>query len=272
MRAPRHHRGFTLLELLLVVALLLTAGALVYPAMVERMDDRAFESGAEIVVNQLLLARALARTTGDPIEVVYLPEPARVEARRFDPARGIDEEDGLLDAFRETDDTAEPPAPPAGADEAADLAVPEDWAIRVLPANMWIDTGSADDNVRLSGPGLFRADPAEERGTRPVRLTVFLPDGSALAAEAVFVRDDDDRNGRLTVNPWTGLPAFERGAGAPDEEIEEEEEEPEDDEEEIEGFDAETPAPEPEPEAEDEIAEPDQPDQPEEPEEEPEEP
>jgi prepilin-type N-terminal cleavage/methylation domain-containing protein len=250
MRAPRHHRGFTLLELLLVIALLLTAAALVYPPMVDRMDDRAFESGAEIVVNQLLLARAHARTTGDPVEVLYLPEPARVEARLFDPARQIDDE-GILETFRER--SADGPTAPSS--EVSEDAVPEDWALRPLPRDMWIDTRSEDDTGS-----------EDDRGMRVVRLAVFLPDGSALAGEVALVGDDDDRSGRLTVNPWTGLPAFERGAGAPDEEVEEEEEEePEADEQEIKDFEAESPPPSPEPEEPEE--EPG-----EEPEEEPEEP
>jgi hypothetical protein len=37
-----------------------------------------------------------------------------------------------------------------------------------------------------------------------------MPDGSAVLAEPVWIRDEHGRRGRLTVNHWTGLPSFER--------------------------------------------------------------
>ena len=68
-------------------------------------------------------------------------------------------------------------------------------------------------------------DPDEE--PHAIRLAVFLPDGSALLGEPVWVIGNDGRVGRLEVNPWTGLPSFDatgayRGADEPvDDELEE---------------------------------------------------
>ena len=45
---------------------------------------------------------------------------------------------------------------------------------------------------------------------RPIRLALFMPDGSAVLAEPVWIRDEHGRRGRLAVNHWTGLPSFER--------------------------------------------------------------
>lgn len=59
-----NRRGVTLLELLLAIALLLALGAIVLPPLFVRLNERAFESSAEIVRNQLLLARAHAQITG----------------------------------------------------------------------------------------------------------------------------------------------------------------------------------------------------------------
>ena len=78
-----NRRGLTLLELLLAIGLLLGLGALVFPAMLNHFHERAFESSAEIVRNQLLLARAHAQATGEPVEVTYYADPPRVEARLF---------------------------------------------------------------------------------------------------------------------------------------------------------------------------------------------
>ena len=79
-----NRRGVTLLELLLAIALLLAVGGLVLPALFDRLTERAFESSAEIVRSQLLLARAHAQATGEPIEVLFATDPPRVAARRFD--------------------------------------------------------------------------------------------------------------------------------------------------------------------------------------------
>jgi len=73
----------------------------------------------------------------------------------------------------------------------------------------WADRDLAD------GLGLTnRADDAESDWTEtdPVmlRLAVYMPDGSALLVQSVWIRDDYGRRGRIEVNPWTGLPSFER--------------------------------------------------------------
>ncbi len=43
-----------------------------------------------------------------------------------------------------------------------------------------------------------------------VRLAVFMPDGSALVGDDVFLNDKSGRCGRISINPWSGLPLFER--------------------------------------------------------------
>ena len=90
-----NRRGFTLLELLIVIGLVLGLGALVWPAMTKFQQERIFDSTVEIVRDQLMLARAHAQATGKPVEVIYLSQPPRVEARMFDP---------ILKAMQENDD------------------------------------------------------------------------------------------------------------------------------------------------------------------------
>ena len=45
---------------------------------------------------------------------------------------------------------------------------------------------------------------------RLFRLAVYMPDGSALLSRTVWISDDHGRQGKIQVNPWTGLPSFER--------------------------------------------------------------
>ncbi len=202
MQASSTHRpGFTLIELLLVIGLLLAAGALVFPSMLDRMDDRAFDSATDVLMNQLLLARAHARAIGEPVEVLYQIEPICVIAQRFDPQ--IDAEmtrRGVMSA---------------GAAETGSRLIAEDWAVRMLPRGFWIDADltQADQESPFGGSSTYdmaSADPAETHGMEPLRVVVFLPDGSALIAEPVWLGDGDGRIGRLAVNAWTGLPVFER--------------------------------------------------------------
>ena len=47
-----------------------------------------------------------------------------------------------------------------------------------------------------------------------LRLAVYMPDGSALLVQSVWIRDDHGRRGKIEVNPWTGLPSFDRVVGA----------------------------------------------------------
>ena len=73
---------------------------------------------------------------------------------------------------------------------------------------------------------------------------MFLPDGSALLGDPVWLGDGQGRHGRVSVNPWTGLPSFEPDARASDLEVEEGPDDPEDDEpESLEDFAADEPQP-----------------------------
>ncbi|MHC4142412.1 MAG: prepilin-type N-terminal cleavage/methylation domain-containing protein [Planctomycetota bacterium] len=234
-----NRRGVTLLELLLAIALLLALAGLVLPALFDRLTERAFESSAEIVRSQLLLARAHAQATGEPIEVLFETDPSRVAARRFDV--GLVDLGPEGDARGEENLTDEPFEVTSLDDEQAPetLRVPEPWAERVLADGVWIADRSGLAEEGSGGFGAeagFRAagdDRIEIEGDetpRTIRLALFMPDGSAVLAEPVWIRDEHGRRGLLTVNHWTGLPSFERVMEV-QEDLREEEEEPEPEEE-----------------------------------------
>jgi type II secretory pathway pseudopilin PulG len=232
-----NRRGVTLLELLLAIALLLALGGLVLPALFNRLPERAFESSAEIVRSQLLLARAHAQATGEPIEVLFATDPPRVAARRFDaslvtlePQAGdSDAPDGQGEPFEVTplDDEEAPEA----------LRIPEPWAERALADGVWIAESPGPAEGEPAGFGveaelLAAGDEDIERDDVPraIRLALFMPDGSAVLAEPVWVRDDHGRRGRLAVNHWTGLPSFERVTEVTPAPEREEDEQPEEEE------------------------------------------
>ena len=105
-------------------------------------------------------------------------------------------------------------------------AIAEPWASRPLGSGISIarrapaasissDTSPSIASAAGSAP-LASADEGDfetledlERG-QEVRLAVFMPDGSALVGDDVFLNDKSGRCGRLSVNPWSGLPMFVR--------------------------------------------------------------
>jgi prepilin-type N-terminal cleavage/methylation domain-containing protein len=249
-----NRRGMTLLELLLAIALLLAVGGLVLPALFDRLTERAFESSAEIVRSQLLLARAHAQATGEPIEVLFKTDPPRVAARRFDvrlvsveQRSGVPESSDVESSSDERLDVVL-----LGDEEALEtLRIPEPWAERLLADGVWIADRSGVSQEGLagaSGQAEIRVAGDEElvgeETPRTIRLALFMPDGSAVLAEPVWVRDDHGHRGRLTINQWTGLSSFEWVTEVREGPLEEEEQPEPDEQEELERLEREFAEPE----------------------------
>src|SRR5437868_5810420 len=78
-------RSLTLLETLIALVLLVALGALIVPSLVDSLEERSFESAADVTNEQLLLARAHAQATGTPVEVTYSAGQSTVTARPFLP-------------------------------------------------------------------------------------------------------------------------------------------------------------------------------------------
>ncbi len=194
-------RGLTLLELLLVIGVLLALGAIVMASVMSGFDGRVFSTTADTIHNQLLLARSHAQQTGTPVIIRYHPNPPRLEAGLLIVGSRTGGGRGQEDAtFGEpTTGDLEPPA--AG-------LISEGWARLDLPDGLWIareNAGMGDPAVD-GEPLLGALDPLPDAA--PLEVAVFLSDGSALVGERFVVGDRAGRRVRLTVNPWTGLPAF----------------------------------------------------------------
>jgi prepilin-type N-terminal cleavage/methylation domain-containing protein len=237
-------RGITLIELLISMAILLAIAAIAAPTLMSTFAERRFESVAETIEQQLLLARAHAQQTGRAVEVRYEPPRHRLVARYF----SITESDGFDPAslaspagasHEEARDRTGDGRRSAGSfvpDEADDeLAIATTWAERSMSRSVTLSdrrpegdgvyagampgangdgvAAMFDDSVidadRAVG-GLMRAD------DQPIRLAIFLPDGSAMMTRTVWLSDEDNRVMRMTVNPWTGTPRIERHAIALD--------------------------------------------------------
>ena len=248
-------RGLTLLELLMAIGLVVALGALVFPTMMGRQRQRTFDSTIQIIRDQLLLARAHAQATGIPVEVMYYSDAPHVEARMFRPERAASR-------FGNADGSAAMLDFPEEPDE--DLLIPEGWAYRHLAEGVHVNRtppqelqdgsdepfGSFDDDLGADFDDAS-ASLGLDQPPRTIRLAVFLPDGSALLGEGVWVVENDGRARRSEVNPWTGLPIFDaaavnRGAvedgddAEPDDEFEEFERDEQRDDEGVDSEDAES--------------------------------
>lgn len=211
-----HRRSLTLLEVLIVVALLLGMAAIIAPSVISTLDEQAFETAADVTGEQLMLARAHAQATGQSVEVRYRRGESRVEARFFMPwmmsyqiAAAADSEAGSSQTGASAEANSSTDRTPSNRDIA------EAWASRSISKSVRIGshrTGGSDSDSRHATSSLDDAEAieAELTNTDGVRLAVFMPDGTALLNDPFWFEDGDGRVGRLTINPFSGLPAWER--------------------------------------------------------------
>lgn len=174
------HRGVTLLELLIVLALLVAIAAAIGPTMLSQLDERRFESALDVSERQFMLARAHAQATGQPVEVHY---HANVD-RAYILARAM---------VMDNDEPADP--------------LPFGWAERPLARGYTVTDQRPEQR---NGPGTIGGVDDVPTESSRVRLAVFLPDGSAIASGPRWLDDGDGRVARMNINPFTGGVTFTR--------------------------------------------------------------
>lgn len=219
------HRGVTLLELLIVIALLLGAAGLVLPALGNQLAERSFTSTMEQIEAHLLLARAEAMASGRALEVRWNPATSEVIVIEFDPeaeAAGSVEgssfspqQDAEFDSRGFNSEALDDliPLTDLGDDESKaqpilSLRVPGEFQLSRRPAQL-AEQASPDETESIDR---FLSSDELESDQRPMRLAVYVGDGSALLARTLWLIDESDemRMARLDINPWTGVPRVQR--------------------------------------------------------------
>ncbi|MBX3363711.1 MAG: prepilin-type N-terminal cleavage/methylation domain-containing protein [Phycisphaeraceae bacterium] len=200
-------RGFTILELLIVLGLLGAIAAIVLPAVGGRTAAYSFDEAVRQVRSAVGACRADARRTGKPVELLAAwQEDGRVMLVGLVVQSERDEEP--LDVALFGGLTLEGVSSGMSGDQSMLLAgrryatLPRTTSIRLREDLAEI----ADMYAELDEAFVPEPTPAR-RGRdvrRPVSLGIFMPDGSFLAGEAVEVVGSDGRAGRLRVHPWTG--------------------------------------------------------------------
>lgn len=212
-------RAVTLIELLIVLALLVAIAALALPTTLETVARRQFESNVDSLLGQLRLARNHARSTASAVEVVVAPDgdgAIRVTATTVDVRDLVHDS---LDALADDQDAAlRADAPDDGDASKSFGAIEASWAdaryeLSLSDAGDDSASSTSDTAGDPSGSGATgqRTTKDATGGSRPGptparrRIALFVADGGAPIAARLVVRDADGRSATIAVNPWTGL-------------------------------------------------------------------
>jgi Tfp pilus assembly protein FimT len=219
-RQLRHRSaGFSLFELLLALGILAAILALSLPLTWRMLNERELASTEENIAAELLKARAHAQESGKPVEVVVTDgAPARLSMRYFStsardrrewsrkPDRGATESTSTARRERSAGRGNAESRGTAGAWQDS-----SDWyAESELVSSVRVGSAKAADE-RDAGPATASPSAPDLAVREPLRLAVFMPDGSILFAAALRLRHDCGLESVLTVDPWTGQTAVERG-------------------------------------------------------------
>lgn len=223
-------RALTLLEILIVLALLIAIAGVSIPAMTRRFENIRFDSTVDQIVATLALARAQAQEQRRPVQILW-DEPRRaLRAVLLDVGSlGFSEEGALeggsSEALRSTrrssasaengqqDGTDRLGA--AGA-QAATLSTGGSRLRVVLPEGCLVRAGAAaaaeapdgGNGGRVPDPSsVDRPDQPSTPENESISLVIFMPDGSTFGEASFLVLDGHRRRVRIEVNPWTGQAA-----------------------------------------------------------------
>ena len=210
-------RGLTLLEILVVISILLAAGAIVVPFTLGELERRQAAFLEDRLSMLVQFARVESRRGGVPVEVLVDADGRRVEARRLDVSR-LDEGGISASGALEEMPVGEAPGDAGDSDrfvsawarhelEDGRLVPPATEAERGFDvadafANLEFESGD-DDGSRFEA----EADPWSGR----VRLAVFFPDGTSVTTTPAVLQTSRGER-RWTIDPWSGRSTFESGA------------------------------------------------------------
>jgi prepilin-type N-terminal cleavage/methylation domain-containing protein len=202
-------RGVTLLELLIVIAVLAALMAIALPFTMRSLEARELESTEEGIASELIKARVKAQESGRPVEVVVLDAPPRVVVRYFSESRDESDSSTVVSARADIDGVAE-------SDVVATAPRHENSTGRRVRDSWW-EESVLHPSVSVSGAAEREAPTTSDipMGGSPLRLAVYLPDGTTLFAATLLLMHQNGLSSRVSVDPWTGQPEIKRGAKAP---------------------------------------------------------
>jgi prepilin-type N-terminal cleavage/methylation domain-containing protein len=193
-RLPSTHpcrSGFTLLELLLVLALMAAIAAMVWPAMQRPLATQRLKRAAEQVRMHLIKARTQAISTGETIGFTFQPGKSALKVAAYTNNEALLESVSTMSQGAGQSGTSGQAGPPPAASSGASSVSPaasRPTVEDVLPEGVIFYGGDVSSDTR-SDQFL-----AQERIKGSVDLSwsqpvLFYPDGTALAARVAVVGD-----------------------------------------------------------------------------------
>lgn len=224
-------RALTLLEILIVLALLIAIAGVSIPAMTRRFESIRFDSMVDQIVATLALARAQAQEQRRPVQIRWEQSRRALRAVVLDTGSLEPADEGSLEGESseprfstrrasgspgDREPEAQDRLSAAGA-QAATLSAGGSRLRVVLPEGCRIQTGAAadaeapdDGDGGASSPRpLVRPNSPPAPSSESVSLVVFMPDGSTFGEASFMVLDGRRRRVRIEVNPWTGQAAVQ---------------------------------------------------------------
>ena len=197
--------GFTIIELLIVIGVVLVIGAISLPFTLRQFERRTETEAIDRLGLLLRLARAESRSSGVPLEVRCDAAGRKVFVLRVDPR--------------------DPPTIEIGGSELDEGDDPErqlldSWSIVELPSSLTVvpapekddDDGFFGDDLDLDFEPLsvLDEDPLsrEDPWSATTRLVLLVPDGTVISTEDFGLRSPEGWR-RLRVDPWTAVATLE---------------------------------------------------------------
>ncbi len=200
-------RGFTILELLIALALLVAMASLVLPVLVSRSAGYAFDEALRQTRSAAMACRADAQRTGECVEFRAVTLADGRTALVGGLLRGGETTGEIEDELAGVGVSELEGEERVRSSERQYVVLPKSTSVRRPEALAILSEAYAElDEGFVPEPMAWEEETAE---TAAISLGVFLPDGSFVAGEAVELVGTDGRSARLRVHPWTGLASLE---------------------------------------------------------------
>jgi prepilin-type N-terminal cleavage/methylation domain-containing protein len=204
--APRQwharERGVTLMELLLVLALLVIAGSIAIPAITGAFSSVRLRRAGDAVIARWAEARAQAIETGAPYQFRFTPETGKYRLEPWAPAAA--EAAAVVGSSRVAESRTATASDEAKAETAAThKSLDQSPTIEtVLPESILFQGGQSAAYDKLSGER--RVDSLQSLGDTWSTPILFFPDGTTTSA-TVVLQNDLKQYLRLTLRGLTGV-------------------------------------------------------------------
>lgn len=204
------HRGFSLVEILIVIGIVIAIAAVALPWSLGWLGSRELDDAGDRIAMQMLMARAAAREEGRAVEVVASDTDGQrsIEARWIDLSTSDDSEvvsrgdlwtrDGLPQS-----------------------SIDAEWASFSLPNGMSLAVDAANGDESADEQSENNAAAGTDGALAGQTLALFLPDGTVLMAPVFLLRTDAGIARAMRVDRATGRARVVEESKRPDSDLEE---------------------------------------------------